>query len=136
MLSVACQVLRLAEERRSMGCTLELRPVVQLADDHGYRLASPRPRGDGDGPAYVTLHLPAWGDAVFYLLPDRMNFRVGKGRAPLARRLTSLGGELVEYAATSSHPPEVRFWHLTEDGIAACGKAMAAVAAATGPVPG
>lgn len=51
MLSVACQVLRIAEERRSLGCKLELRPLVQLADDHGYRLESPRPRRGGDGPA-------------------------------------------------------------------------------------
>lgn len=84
----------------------------------------------------MTLRLPAWRDAVFYMMPDRMNFRVGQGRAAAARKLTSLGGELVEYGAGSSHPPEVRFWHCTEDGIAACGKAMAAVAATTGPVPG
>jgi hypothetical protein len=136
MLSVACQVLRIAEERRSLGCKLELRPLMQLADDHGYRLESPRPRRGGDGPAYVTLHLPAWRDAVFYMMPDRMNFRAGQGRAAVARKLTNLGGEQVEYEAGSSHPPEVRFWHCTEDGIAACGEAMAAAAATTGPVPG
>jgi hypothetical protein len=69
MLSVVCQVLRIAEERRSLGCKLELRPLVQFAHDHGYRLESPRPRGGDDGPAYVTLHLPAWHDAVFTCCP-------------------------------------------------------------------
>jgi hypothetical protein len=64
-----------------------------------------------------------------------MNFRVGKGREAVARRLVSLGGEKVEYRAGSSHTPEVRFWHCTADGIAACGEAMAAVAATT-PVLG
>jgi hypothetical protein len=136
VLSVACQVLRIAEERRSLDCKLELRPLVQLADDHGYRLESPTPRSAGDGPAYVTLHLPAWRDAVFYLTPDRMNFRVGQGRAAVARKLISLGGEQVQYGIGSSHPPEVRFWHCTADGIVVCREALASVAATRGPVPG
>jgi hypothetical protein len=70
------------------------------------------------------------------MLPDRMNFRVGKGRAAVAQKLVSLGGEYVVYGTTSGHPPEVRFRHCTVDGIAACGEAMAAVAAAAGPVLG
>lgn len=77
MPSAAYQVLRLAEHRRALRCDLEFRPLVQAADDHGYRMEPPQPRRGGDGPPYVTLHLPGWQSAVFYLMADRMNFRVG-----------------------------------------------------------
>jgi hypothetical protein len=41
-----------------------VRPLVQLADDQGDRLKSPRPRGTEmeTDQAYVSLHLPARGD--------------------------------------------------------------------------
>jgi hypothetical protein len=64
MLSLACQVLRIAE-LRTEHCGLPLRPLVQAAEDHGYELVVPKPRTGGAGPEYIRLHLASWSAAVF-----------------------------------------------------------------------
>ena len=53
----------------------------------------------------------------------------------IARQLIDLGGELVDYAEGSKHPPEVRFWLRTQHGIDLYHKALAAAAAVETPVP-